>query len=307
MLSLNNAWQGKALADGEEAPELADRRNALRKELRTANVTFLEGLACSGPEVELAYQVGRTLRDTSNLPLLENHGPRNADELTEGLLVQLSGRRIATLQQWLATLAPQFPAHAAAVVSASVGRWSDLAGVALDGNRPGKLSKGTDGSFAKAMAEFLLPQGDVWLQLLAGTRSADGLLSPEGYVAAGESSLRRSTKIVMKVLRHYWVALVVLAAALGAILLLSGLYLGGAGKVWTQIAAIATSLGVTAKGIGSTTSRLAKEAEAPIFGLEKEDAMAWAVTALPPAQLSPRGVLIMRKAGVAPSGPLGRI
>jgi hypothetical protein len=98
----------------------------------------------------------------------------------------------------------------------------------------------------------------------------------------------------------------VLAVALGGILALSGVYLNGAAKVWTNFAAIATSLGVTAKGIGSSMGRMARAAETPIFGLAEEDVLAWSITSLPPVHLDRAGIHAIRKAGVAPSRRLLR-
>jgi hypothetical protein len=156
-------------------------------------------------------------------------------------------------------------------------------------------------------AGYLLPQGDLRLLLLTGARSASGLLSPEGYVAAGEVALRRSAAIVRQVLRHYAVVLLIVAAALAGILFLAVNNLGGAAKVWTAIAAIGGSLGIPARTIASTTSRLAAEAERPVFAMAEEDAMAWAITTMPAVNLTSRGVQQLHKAGVAPTSSLGRI
>jgi hypothetical protein len=301
-------WDGPAAGDGQPAPPPpANRVATLHAALPGLNLALLEGFACAGSELELAYEVGRSLRDTASMPPKRGGGQRSGEELVQALTSVLGSERISTIRQWLATLATHLPTHAASVVSTSLGRWSEMAGAAIDSDRPGGL-KATQPpvAFARSMQRYLLRQGDVWLQLLVGTRTAAGLLDPEGYVAAGELALRRTTRILRRILKHYWVGLVILAAALGGVLYLSAEFIGGAGKVWTDIAAIATSLGVTAKGIGSTTARLAKEAERPIFGLEEEDVMAWAVTALPPARLDGTALRAVRRAGVAPSHRLLR-
>jgi hypothetical protein len=126
-------------------------------------------------------------------------------------------------------------------------------------------------------------------------------------VAAGEVALHRSTAIVRQVLRHYAVALVIVAAALGGIIYLAVSSLGGAAKVWTTVAAIGGSLGISARTITSASSRLTAEAERPVFAMAEEDAMAWAITTLPAVRLTSRGVKQLRQAGVAPTGSLGRI
>jgi len=158
------------------------------------------------------------------------------------------------------------------------------------------------------MREYLLPQGDIWLLLLTGACSTSGLLSPEGYVAAGEAALRRSTAIIRRVLQHHWLMLLICAAVLALALYLAISDLAGAAKVWTSLAAIGGSLGISARTIASTTSRLAAEAERPVFAMAEEDAMAWAITTMPPQlQLTFRGVRRLRRAGIAPTSSLDRI
>jgi hypothetical protein len=293
---IQGAWTEAGPPTGDNPAEAP--RTALHGDLPSLNLTIFQVLACATNQVELAYQVGRSLRDTSSLPKpLADLQPTE----TQRLLAALAHDRVSTLQQWLETLAPYLPQHTAALVSTSLGRWSELAGAALDKDRPGQLRRGTAEESVKSMKTYLLRQGDVWLQLLTGTQSTDGLLPPEGYVAAGELALQRTARIIRQIVLHYWVALVVLAIALGAVLYFTSTLGTSPGKVWTQIAAVAASLGVTARGIGSTAARLAKEAERPIFGLEEEDVMAWAITALPPVRLTHGGVRALRRAGVTPS------
>jgi hypothetical protein len=107
---------------------------------------------------------------------------------------------------------------------------------------------------------------------------------------------------------HYWFALLILALALAGVLFVSARYMGGASKVWTQIAAVAGALGVTAKGIGGGVSRLSEQAAKPIYRLEEIDAMAWAVTTLPTVEdLDHEGVRTLRRNGIQGAGPLGHI
>ncbi len=277
-----------------------------RAKLESLNLAILMALTAMRPELQLAYELGRSLRDTANPPGGE------AD-----LGTQLDRRRIAKLQDWLVTLSPEFPPLTAAVVAASVGRWSDLAAVTVEpsettqasGRRPSPLrprNHQTQAPAAETMYSYLLQQGDVWLMLLIGELQTSGLLTPEGYVSAGEAALRRSGAIVRGILRHYWVGLLCLAAALGGTLFLAARYLEGASKVWTSIACIAGALGVSVQTIASTSARLAAEAERPVFAVAEEDAMAWAITTTPPLTLAARSVRRLRRAGVAPNASLGR-
>jgi hypothetical protein len=281
-----------------EVPAPDGDEKAWEEALRKLNLDILCALAATRQETQLAYELGRSLRDTANPP--DQHPP------TPRLSSVFDRDRIATLQGWLAELSSEFSPHTAAVVATSLGRWSEFAAVTAGISRA--RSKSGDGTkVAEAIYEYLLRQGDLWLMLLTGASSTSGLLSPEGYVAAGELALRRSAAIIRRILKHYWAALLIGAIALGAILYLAATYLGGAAKVWTSIAAIAGSLGITAQAVASTAARLAAEAERPVFAAAEEDAMAWAITTMPPLRLTPRQVRQLRKAGIAPTNSLGRI
>jgi hypothetical protein len=161
---------------------------------------------------------------------------------------------------------------------------------------------------AGELYDSLLTQGDAWLNLLTGLESTDRLLTPEGYVAAGEAALGRSARILRRIAVHYWFALVLLAAALGWVIYFAVTDLSGASKVWTQIAAVGSALGITAKGIGNRAAKLSKEAGTSVFSAEETDAMAWAITCIPAGlKLDRPGVKALRSSGITASGPLGRV
>ena len=293
---------------GEDPTETQTRRS----ELELLNLELLTELTAMRPQLQLAYELGRSLRDTANPP-----------DGSDDLRTLLRRGRVAKLQEWLVTLAPEFPRLAGAVVAGSVGKWSDLAAVTI--GTDGADTDGADQSLrslprlprlprqdrrdpiAESMRAYLLQQGDVWLMVLMGELETRGLLTPEGYVAAGEAALRRTGAIVRGILRHYVVFLLGVAAATGGALFLAARYLEGAGKVWTSIAAILGGLGISAQTIASTLSRLAAEAEKPVFAMSEDDAMAWAITTIPPLRnLSFRAVRHLRRANVAPTASLGR-
>jgi hypothetical protein len=299
-----------AIVNGSH-PAVADAASAsghtdLQNELLDFNFEFLKVTACISRELELTYQLGRSLRDTANPPLPRGHGNSTTD--LDSVKAQLSRPRVAKLQEWLATLAPHLPTDTASIVGVSIGRWSDLSATVFDDDAPGSLRRRQNNSkeeVGESLRGGLLAQGDVWLNLLSGTEPTTGLLTPEGYVAAGEAALSRTARIVRRVVLHHWFAFFALALALAAILYVSARYLGGASKVWTQIAAIASALGVSAKGIGTAVARLSTAAEKSIYGLEKLDAMAWAVTTLPQVRVNNRGVRALRRSGIQKSAPLG--
>jgi hypothetical protein len=303
--NLKGAWPLEEMA-GAGARNLPVIKSTLEAELLTFNLELLESLACASRELELAYQLGRSLRDTANPPI---EGERTTAKKMDALKAQLARQRVSKLQQWLATLTPHLPANAAAVVGSSLGKWSNFRITTLDPDAPGQLvpKKNSEDDVAVQMFDALLDQGDIWLNLLTGTESTVGLLTPESYVAAGEAALSRTARIIKRMVFHYWFALMILAFALAGVLTISAVYLGGASKVWTLIAAISGALGVTAKGIGGGVSRLSEQAARPIYRLEEIDAMAWAVTTLPEVDLNHQGVRILRRNGIEGTGPLGHI
>ena len=289
-------FAGSSLPTAVPAPD--ENEEAWEQALRGLNLDILCALAATRQQTRLAYELGRSLRDTANPP--DQHPPNRT-------LSRVFARdRIATLQGWLAELSSEFPPQTAVVVAASLGRWSEFATITA-GTSSARLKSGDRTKLAETMYKYLLRQGDLWLMLMTGAYSTSGLLSPEGYVAAGELALGRSATIIRGVLKHYWAALLVGAIALGAILYLAVTYLGGAAKVWTSIAAIAGSLGITVQAVTSATARLAAEAERPVFAAAEEDVMAWAITTMPPVRLDRRSVRQLRQAGIAPTSSLGRV
>jgi hypothetical protein len=310
------------------------------------NLDILEWLACAGREYGIAYQLGRSLRDTANPPLRLDGERSDADkkditarekQLTpkkaptdpqeaakkekgaeeqsnwefgarEALIKQLSRTRVTKIQEWLFTLTPDLPDDAAAIVGASIGRWGDLTYTIFDTKSSGGLSwRQSQLEVAGELTRSLLPQGDAWINLLVGAESPEGLLTPEAFVAAGEAALDRTARICKKIATRYWYVLVIVAIAVAAALFFAARDVGGAARAWTQIATVAAALGITAKGIGTALARLSAGAEKPIYGLEKVDAMAWSVTTIPDnLKLSPRGVSALRQSAITSSSPMGR-
>jgi hypothetical protein len=313
-----------------------------RTGLEASNLGILTWLAAAGREVELAYQLGRSLRDTANPPLRSDPG-QAADEsrqIYDAVWYQLSRGRVAKLQEWLATLSKPLPDDSAAIVSASIGRWGDLASTIFDPATPGRLrgaprrqghagkktprghagppeppvpdtgggSYPSEQDVAGELYRSLLPQGDAWLNLLTGAEDSSGLLTPEGYVAAGEAALGRSARIIKRIVVHYWFPLLLLAGAVAAALFFAARDIGGAGKVWTQIATMGSALGITAKGIGNRMATLTKDAGESVFTAEENDAKAWAITCIPAnLKLTGPGVRALRRSGIRRAVPLGRV
>src|SRR5262249_56753087 len=128
------------------------------------------------------------------------------------------------------------------------------------------------------MENYVLQEGEVRLMLLIGARSTSGLLTPEGYVAAGEAALSRSARIVRGVLAHYWAVLLCVAVALGGILYLAAAELGGAAQVWTSIAAIGGAFGVTARSVSSAIGRVTAAPARPLLPPPAPPPKPWPIT-----------------------------
>jgi len=316
---LITAWWGAAEPASQAPPGedvYKERVLALNEALPDFNLCVLTEAAKCGLELELGYETGRSLRDTVDPP---EYTPQPSTGTASGagndviplldrLRQSLDRDRVAIIQEGLTVLAPHFPENAAKIVSSSLGRWSDLAQVALVDGTPGRLrndSPAEKQKFAGQMRPLLLRQGDTWLNLLVGDQTTSALLSPEGYVAAGDAALRRTADIIGKTAWRYKWALLALLVALGVVLAGAAVYLGGASKLWTSIAAFAGTIGVTWKGIASGIPKVAGDAERPIFGAEEVEAMAWSITTLPSIQATRRGVNYLRASGTGPRAPLG--
>ena len=265
-----------------------------------SNLQILEWLAGAGRDYGIAYQLGRSLRDTTVPPPADG-------KAREALLEQFSRTRVSVIQDWLSTLLPYLPTNSATIVSVSIGRWSDVITAIFDNNSPGRLRRGQSAAdVAATLTTSLLPQGDAWINVLVGAESSQGLLTPEGYVAAGEAAFSRSARVVKKLAGHYWWVLLILAIVLGAFLYFAASGLRGAGRAWTQIFAVLSVITAAVRGAVTAIARFSGQAEKPLFGLEEIDAMAWAVTTLPPGlKLDHAGVRALRRAGIPRSGPMG--
>ena len=267
---------------------------SFKGQLEALNLSILKSLMVTIPEFRTAYELGMSLYNTVN-PANRKSG---AKSLKDELARLLEHSRITQLQRSLAILSAQFPQHVTAIVSASLGRWSELTAMTVS-TLPTQLSSDDSNEFAGKMCSYLQPQGDLWLTLLTGTRSTTDLISSQGYIAAREAALHRSTKIVRQLIQRYWIAMFILAATVGGFLYLTVTSLSGGAKAWTAIGIIAGALGISARAIICCMARLGVHVKRPVFSVEEEDSMAWAVTALPRARLTRRGVQQLRRAGVA--------
>jgi len=283
---------------GETLKGATGTKEALRTLLINVNRQILEGFACADRELIVGYQIGRALRDTACPPA------ESVPDDEAQVLRTFARRRISRIQEWIKSISGSLPGEAGAIVSDSLGRWSDFVGFTLDKSGAGRMLAIRDvkfQDFAGEIKRYLLAQGDTWLGLLTGSESSQIVLTPEGRVAAAEAAVSRAGRLVRHVVTHYIGAIFIILIALGGVFYISTLYLGGAGKAWTDIAGIAGSLGITARGVASRIGKLAEEGAQPIYALETTEAKAWEITSLPPVRVTPRASLRLRQAGIRPS------
>jgi len=117
LLAAMPGFAGSSLPTEVPAPD--GNEEAWEQALRRLNLDILCALAATRQQTQLAYELGRSLRDTANPP--DQHPPTLAQSRV------FARDRIAALQGWLAELTSQFPPQTAAVVATSLGRWSDFA------------------------------------------------------------------------------------------------------------------------------------------------------------------------------------
>jgi hypothetical protein len=272
--TLRGAW------NADKPDSLDDLQTAVRK----LHAALLERLTVADSAVGSAYSLGRSLSDSCWLP-------HTRDDFEH----EFNKYRLANLQSWLADLAPRLPRLAAAAVSAGLDHWA--AWLSVHGN----LDWNSDGPAVQNAARA---QGERWRSLLAGDKEPASLLSPEGYVEAGEAALRRAGTIIRRAVVAFWIPLAVVGLATALALFLSIRYSSGTAKVWTSIVSLAAGLGVTGKGLQSATKRLAADASKPLLELADGDAIAWAATCLPAITTSRGQQRRLRQQGVAPSSGL---
>jgi hypothetical protein len=282
----------------------AEREASRHTQLQKFHFGMLTYLTSMGRDVGLAYELGRSLRDTADPP------PRRAGTDTDGptthekmiaMTMQLDPRRLAKIQGWLATLKAGLPDDSASIVSVSMGQWSELIGVMYP--TESKQERGRDHEYdrprrshaaeseVEALRDALLFQGDAWLNLLIGAKSPDGLLTPESQVAAGEAALSRTARLIRRILAHYWFAVLLLVCSLAGIIVFAVRDLHGTTQFWTQVVAVAGAFGITAKGIASSVVGLGTKMESPIYASAEIDAAAWSITTFPTSLTLSRGEL----------------
>lgn len=229
-------------------------KEELREAIYRLHVEVLICLQAADARLGSAYNVGRVLADTAT--------PSDLDVLKD----RFSFHRVRGLQEELAQLAASFPPHAARAVSSSLCVWQYVLSARF---------KTADRSSAP---ENALPrQSEIWRGVLSGERIGTDRLEVEDYVDAGQRLVDQARSIAWGVMKAYRLALLT-----GIVIAVAGLAIaiavGGAGAVIAGIAAAASALGVSWKGVASTLTALTGHLRAPLWGAELDLAVAHAIT-----------------------------
>jgi hypothetical protein len=275
----------------EEAWKHADpahRRIALRR----LHFDILDAMDCEDERQAASYQLGRALSDACWFP-------DTGHELHEGrprvdiLFDQFSRSRLAALQGWLgqmSSLAPQ----SAPIVSRSLQNWSDW----IDANV--RALKRDWSAHEAAVVAALRNQGNAWHRLLSSEYTDRGQPPMGAWIHAGESVLRSTRAVIVKMVRWFWPVAVVILAATAGLLYLSLHDAHGTARVWTTLVTLAGGISASGVGLRSGATKLAGGLEQTAWQAATLDAQAWAVTWLPSIRQGPLGRYRLRKRGVAP-------
>ncbi len=246
---------------GAWKPEAPNEVVGLRSAVENLHVGLLETLTIADHQWGTAYVVGRSISNTCWLP-------RTHDDFDN----QFNRYRLANIQGWLADLALVFPQFSASAVSISLDHWATWLEVNhnLDWEKHGTV-----------VEQALRMQGEKWRALLSGDRDPTSLLTPDGYVAAGEAALRRASIIFRRIAVHFCVPLAIVLAATIAGVFFAIHYSAGTAKFWTSFASLTAGLGITGRGFQTTTKRLTATAGKSLITASEKDVIASAATSLP--------------------------
>jgi hypothetical protein len=108
-----------------------------------------------------------------------------------------------------------------------------------------------------------------------------GQTSVDAWVQASRSMVRTTRQLTLTILRHFWLIVVVIAAATGGLLYLAITDSSGTAKVWASLATVAAAFGITGVSLRTAAIRAATGMEQDICRAASFDARAWGATWLP--------------------------
>jgi hypothetical protein len=221
----------------------------------------------TGDEQKIAaYQLGSALNDLCWLP-----GQARSDVF----LGEFSRPRLATLQAWLAKASATLPPLSAPTVSRSLQNWQDWTDI-----NASRLAGGWAGD-GPLITAALQTQGQAWHALLASPTDISGQTSVGAWVEAGESILRSTRLLGLRILRRFWPVVVVILAATGGLLYVVSANTQGTSAVWASLVTVAGAFGVSGASLRAAAKRAYSGLEQDLTRAAVMDARAWSVTWLP--------------------------
>ncbi|MDQ2724297.1 MAG: hypothetical protein M3Y36_02205 [Actinomycetota bacterium] len=258
-------FQGPNRAPVAEAKTFQDALAAL-------HVSLVELLTLISPKRGSSYVLGRWLTALC-------WGTTSTEDVWE----RFATAKLSDLQSVLKDLKGSVPPLTVAAVSGGIDNWATwLTVVPLSAWPPD-------------IADHLEKQGEHWRALLAGEKDPTALLTPEAWVAAGQSVILRGKVIARRAASTFWVLIVVVLGLAAGGVVLALLEAAGTAKVWGALVSAAAGLGITGKSLATGTRRVASQAGNPISELTHADAVAWAATWLPPLPPAARAQKRVRK------------
>jgi hypothetical protein len=238
---------------------------AFKSAIAKLHELLLTELTVKDASLGRAYGLGRSLSDTAWLP---------TDLASLGQ--QLNPYRVAELDGWLSDLSALLGQDPVTAVRGSLRTWSDWVASPLVGRR--KLNWSRDG---RGTELALRRQGAVWHDLLSGQRDPASLLTAEAYVEAADIAVHRVGVLARRVLLHFWYAVAFVLAVAGGLVYVSVAYAAGTGKIWGIFLAAIGGSGALIQGVRRGLSQVAQRAGAPLWQVEKADALQVGATRLP--------------------------
>ena len=238
---------------------------AFKDAIASLHRLLLIELTVRDPHLGRAYGLGRSLSDTAWLPT----DPASLQR-------QLNPYRVTELDGWLSDLSDLLGHDAVTAVRGSVQTWSAWAANPFIGRR--RLGWARDGT---SVEQALRRQGAAWRDLLSGERDSASLLSADAYVQAADIAVHRVGFLARQVLVHFWYAAVLLLAVVGGLVYLAVTYAAGTAKFWSAFVAAAGGFAALVQGVRRNLSNLAQRAEAPLWQVERDDALQVGATRLP--------------------------
>lgn len=270
---------------------------AFQRELHQLHELVLGGLVIAPPALLAGYQLGRALSDTCWIP------PDKRDD-PSFLLGQFNRHRLAVLRGWLGQMTSDPTVTAAtAAVSRSLEIWQ-----VWMATNTGTVERNWNWAWTKAprarsaVQAALRAQGVSWRDLLAGTVPATTEPGIGAWIVAGESMLRTGRALVGRVLRRFWPAVVMLAAAVGGVLYVISQNSHGASTVASTLVTVGGALGISGVSVRAAARRATSGIEQATWQAALVEARAYAVTSLPTVRQGPIRLIRLHRQGVtAPS------